>query len=103
MTSIVKRVRGIATRFQRPAECSACHLPQGTDRRLISGPAVSICETCIRDAAAGQRSTAPTTRCSFCGHDTRLAGVWPDVAICPDCLALAQRILDMDDRSRPTT
>jgi ribosomal protein L37AE/L43A len=105
MAAIAERVRRFARRFQRPIRCSACHLPRTTGRRLISGPGVYICESCIAAAAGLGVAVAPTTRCSFCGHrDATIAGTWPDLTICARCVELARAILAADDRrSRPAT
>ena len=63
MANITERVR----RFPR---CRACHLPSGEDRRLIAGPAVYICESCIALLATGESAAAAAERCSFCSRAT---------------------------------
>ncbi len=105
MTTIPERVRRIAHRFQRPARCIACHVPRGGGRRLISGPGVAICETCVSVAAA-QLAPETADRCSFCTRrDPRQATIWPNVTMCHDCVGLAMRIFADDARrpSRPAT
>jgi hypothetical protein len=98
VTSTTERVR-------RFARCRACRLPGGVDRRLIAGPGVYICESCI--ALLGSRESAGDTaeRCSFCGQrDVPIAGVWPSLAICAPCVELSRSILVEDDpRSQPAT
>lgn len=98
MTSIAQRVR----RFPR---CRACRLPGGEDRRLISGPGVHICESCIALLGGGESAAAAAKRCSFCGRrDVQIAGAWPSLAICAACVDLARGVLAEDDRqSRPAT
>lgn len=100
MAGISQRVRRFARRFQRPTCCSACQTPRGSGRRLISGPGVYICEVCVREASSKTADTSPT-RCSFCQKDGRASAAWPDVAICPDCVDLAERIFSEDNRRSP--
>jgi hypothetical protein len=86
VTSITERVR----RFPR---CRACRLPGGVDRRLIAGPGVYICESCIALARRGS-SGDTAERCSFCGRrDVPIAGDWPSLAICAPCVDLSHSIL----------
>ena len=89
-------------RFPR---CRACHLPSGVNGRLISGPGVYICESCIALLARRESVAAAAERCSFCWRrDVPIAGAWPSLAICAACLELARGILAEDDpRSRPAT
>ena len=96
MTSISERVR-------RFARCRACRLPGGVDRRLIAGPGVYICESCLALLASRESADATAERCSFCGRrDVPIAGVWPSFAICAPCVELSHGILAEDDRrSRP--
>jgi hypothetical protein len=71
---------------------------------MIAGPGVHVCEACLA-LLAGRQSTADSgDRCSFCGRrDLPIAGAWPSLAICADCLELARGVLAEDDqRSRPT-
>lgn len=105
MPGISERVRRLARRFQRPVRCSACHVPRATGRRLISGPGVYICESCIAAPPVPAGAGDPTVRCSFCGRrDLPIAGTWPEVAICARCVELSRAILAEDDRqSRPAT
>ena len=105
MAAIAERVRRLARRFQRPIRCSACHRPRSTGRRLISGPGVYICESCIAAAAGPGVAVAPATRCSFCGQrGATIAGTWPDLTVCARCVELSRAILaENDRRSRPTT
>jgi hypothetical protein len=97
-----ERVRRFAHPFPR---CRACRLPSAEGRRLIAGPAIYICESCIALLATRQSPAATGERCSFCGRrDVPIAGALPSLAICVTCLELSQSILAEDDRrSRPAT
>ena len=98
MTSVSERVR-------RFPHCRACRLPGGVDRRLIAGPGVHICESCIALLASREFGAAAAGRCSFCRRrDVPITGAWPSLAICAACFELARGVLDEDDRrSRPAT
>ena len=92
MTRITERVR----RFPR---CRACRLPGGVDRRLIAGPGVYICESCIALLSSRECAGDTAERCSFCGRrDVPIAGVWPSFAICAPCVELSRSVLAQDDR-----
>ena len=92
MTSIAERAR----LFPR---CRACRLPGGVDRRLIAGPSVFICESCLALLASRDSSGDTAERCSFCGqHDVLIAGAWPSFAICAPCVELSRSILAEDVR-----
>lgn len=95
----------IAERIRRVARCSACQFPRGVDRRLIAGPGVHICESCIALLARRASAADAAERCSFCRRrDVPIAGAWPSLAICAACLELARGVLAEDDqRSRPAT
>ena len=92
-------------RVRRVARCRACHLPSRVDRRLIAGPGVHICESCIALLASRESAADAAERCSFCcRRDVPITGVWPSLAICAACVALARGVLAEDDRrSRPAT
>ena len=98
MTSTTERAR----RFPR---CRACGLPGGVDRRLIAGPGVYICESCIRVLASREFAGDTAERCSFCWrHDVPITGAWPSLAICAACIGLVRGVLAEDiQRSRPAT
>jgi hypothetical protein len=101
VTNTSERVRRFARRFPR---CRACRLPSGEGRRMIAGPGVYICESCI--ALLGTRESATAgERCSFCRRrDVPIAGAWPSLVICAECVELARGVLAEGDRqSRPAT
>ena len=95
----------ITERVRRVARCRACHLPTGVDRRLIAGPGVHICESCIALLASRDSAVDAAERCSFCRRrDVPIIGAWPSLAICVACVELARGVLAEDDRrSRPAT
>ena len=98
MGTITERVRRFARGLQRPIRCSACHLPRDVGRRVIAGPAVYICESCVAAAASHTVATPSSKGCSFCGRaDIQIASAWPSVAICTSCVELARYILAEDD------
>jgi hypothetical protein len=101
--------------------CSFCGRPQRKTRKLIAGPGVYICETCVAvadtvvtserpaETALGIIESVPASdkrrRCSFCGkHRRHAAGLATtvdnpsggklkaDAAICSECLALCREI-----------
>ena len=102
MANATERARRFAHRFPR---CRACRLPSAEGRRLIAGPGVYICESCIALLATRESAAATGERCSFCGRrDVPIAGALPSLALCAACLELSQSILAEDDRpSRPAT
>jgi ClpX C4-type zinc finger protein len=110
-------------RRERPASepsCSFCGRAQRKTRKLVAGPGVYICESCVataesviatqqgRETALGPIEpvppTAGTRRCSFCGKPRSQASglattvdnphgkLKADAAICNDCLALCREI-----------
>lgn len=95
----------ITERVRRVPRCRACRLPSGVDRRLIAGPGVHICESCIALLAGRESAVAAAERCSFCRRrEVPIAGSWPSLAICAACLKVARGVLAEDDRrSRPAT
>ena len=98
MPAITETLRRFVRSFHRAIRCSACNLPRGAGRRLISGPGVCICESCVAEVVARKTVIAIADHCSFCHRrDNPIAGAWPDMAICNRCAELARSILD--DRS----
>jgi hypothetical protein len=101
--------------------CSFCGRAQRKTRRLVTGPGVYICNTCVdladavivpgdaADTALGPLQPVPAEahrqRCSFCGKDrSKVSGLATtvnnpvigkgtgDAAICAECLALCREI-----------
>ena len=102
MANTNERARRVAHRFPR---CRACRLPSAEGRRLIAGPGVYICESCIALLTIRESAAAAAERCSFCGRrDIPIAGALPSLALCAACLELSHSTLAEDDRrSRPAT
>jgi hypothetical protein len=94
MTMVADYIRRFTRRVHRPVLCSACRRPRASGRRLISGPSIYICESCIGEAAAGVISVRQQALCSFCEHpDLPVVASWPALSICAKCVSLAQDIL----------
>ena len=102
MTNATERVRRFAHRFPR---CRACRLPSAEGRRLIAGPGVYICESCVALLASREAAADAAERCSFCRRrDVPIADAWPSLAICAACIELVRGILaENDRRPRPAT
>ena len=87
---------------QRDAVCSWCKRPPAEVSRLIAGPDVYICDSCV-DAAERTVSSSsfhPKTgtrqRCNFCrkrATDSRRL-VTGSANVCTDCLAVCREILN---------
>jgi ClpX C4-type zinc finger len=102
MTIVADYVHRFTRRFHRSILCSACHLPRAADRRLLSGPSIYICESCVGAAAARRAPSEHSALCSFCAHPDRpVVGSWPELSVCGDCVELAQRVLADDSGSDP--
>jgi ATP-dependent protease Clp ATPase subunit len=86
-------------RSRKPRTCSFCGTPQNQVQRLIAGPNVFICDTCVARFLTSQeaRQEQQGLRCSFCGKSPRqvpfLAGGSQGVSICNACLDLCQEII----------
>jgi ATP-dependent protease Clp ATPase subunit len=102
MPSLIHRVFGVARRFQRPLSCTVCGQPRDERRRLVAGPSVAICEQCIALSSASSRAPTPNVAiCSLCERgEAPIAGSWPKLAICVECVGLAQRILAREEADR---
>jgi hypothetical protein len=100
-----QRLRG--RRIDPVAVCTFCDRPPSAVSKLVAGPAVYICDRCIRaaervmaggaDAGGALRcESSPRARCSFCDiQRSKTAGmVAGPAAICADCLTLCRQIID---------
>ena len=85
--------------------CRACRLPSAEGRRMIAGPGVYLCESCLALLATRESAAATAERCAFCGRrDVPIAGALPPLALCAACLELARGVLaEGDQPSRPAT
>jgi ClpX C4-type zinc finger len=107
-----RRWRKGGGRTPGPFICSFCCRPHPTPEKLVAGPGVYICETCVTTAAGlvstGSAATAPAAaielvaeqaraeRCSFCGKRRHQVPAMASAAgprICAECLSLCQEIL----------
>jgi len=89
---------------RKSLSCSFCGRAEQEVQKLVAGPTVFICDTCVRGYTANLRRTNEQKLqrvedgrlCSFCGKsatDTRhLAGV-EDLAVCNECLNLCNDII----------
>ena len=86
-------------RSRKPRVCSFCGAPQDQVQRLIAGPNVYVCDTCVAALAHGSQALQEERgqHCSFCGKTPRqgsFLAVGPQgVSICQACLVLCQEIL----------
>jgi ClpX C4-type zinc finger len=87
--------------------CSFCDRTQQEVRKLIAGPGVYICDSCVAIAGPVTRTrtddppfvVSPLSQCRFCGKWPR-----PDLAvatdqsfsICGECLDLCDEIIDLE-------
>jgi len=91
------------------ASCTWCGRPPSEVARLIAGPGVFVCDSCVsaaEETMAGGRAVAPFegtrkrgvgTRCSFCGKspaEDRVVATSPRGRVCAGCLATCRQILD---------
>ncbi len=94
--------------IRRDAVCTFCQRPPSEVAKLIAGPNVYICDSCVAlgeqtlsGASQGSRSLRParkgaTVRCSFCrkprrdGRPLLIGGA----NVCADCLRICREILD---------
>ena len=102
MTSIGTGGNAFDRLFNRPVRCGACRRPPEMAGRLVDGPWVYICESCLREAVGVTATPRWPMRCSFCGFGNRsFAGVWPGFAICTECAAIARSVLADEDGISP--
>jgi hypothetical protein len=103
-------------RRTRDTVCTFCGRPRSEVSKLISGPNVFICDSCVTlaeqslsgsagGAAHGALAVAEGGRalCSFCGKrrsDKRPVVIGPTSNVCNACVALCRQILDDCGRSR---
>jgi hypothetical protein len=112
-----RRAGGAAWTDPALLTCSFCGKAQKQARKLIAGPGIYICDTCIeladRVIATGEVAATPlsevkplgeeaaTARCSFCGkHRHKVAGLAAAAAgaICNECLELCREIITEEER-----
>ena len=87
--------------------CTWCDRPQSEVSKLIAGPNVFICESCIEAAERAMRGTpgaglkrataGAKGRCAFCrkrGSQKRAVLMGPAAGVCEECLRVCREILD---------
>ena len=94
-------------------DCSFCGKKQAEAKTLIAGPAVYICDECVRDSKIALTSSEPTgtitmilskaaqVTCSFCGQKpTEVDGIVgaPQAKICNQCIKICEEILATDQQ-----
>ena len=92
--------------LRRDALCTFCERPPSEVAKLIAGPNVYICDTCValaeraaaKSGPAGHFKTSKSAmaRCSFCGkryREGRSVIVAPAAKICEECLRVCCQIL----------
>jgi len=91
----------------RDLVCTWCERPSSEVSKLIAGPRVFICESCI-EAAERTMGGVPTAglqravgkgsgRCAFCRHGRsrdRSMVIGPAADVCHDCLRVCREILE---------
>jgi hypothetical protein len=97
--------------IKRDAVCTFCERPPSEVAKLIAGPDVYICDSCVALAEEAITGGSPTgtggllatakkgakARCSFCGHrgaDRRPVVTAAAANVCSECLRLCREILD---------
>jgi hypothetical protein len=86
----------------RDAVCTFCDRPPSEVSKLIAGPAVFICDSCVAQAEKQSGSFAPARagfrgRCSFCakkGTSRRSIIAHTKGFVCEECLRICREILD---------
>ncbi len=92
---------------KRDTVCTFCDRPPSEVSKLIAGPDVYICDSCVvlAERVLGGSSRSGTlaakkggkTRCSFCGKRNtmeRQLATGPAASVCSECLRLCRQILD---------
>ena len=92
--------------LRSPLRCSGCGREKNAVRRMVSGPRVYFCESCIEQAAqklTPRRPASDAVRCRFCSllrarTDVTSVG---NVVVCADCLGYMEVILAEAKTSPP--
>jgi len=94
--------------LRTPIRCGGCGREKNGVRRMVSGPHVYFCESCIEQAAqqlTPRRPASDGIRCRFCSlfrarTDVTSVG---NVVVCADCLGYMEVILAEAKTSPPET
>jgi hypothetical protein len=96
----------LSDRYAKPAgpsQCSFCDKAKNEVGKLISGPGVHVCNSCVENfngyLADSTYLGAREARCSFCGKNAimvkkLIAGPGPGPYICDECVDLCNEILE---------
>jgi ribosomal protein L37AE/L43A len=91
-----------------PLRCSFCEKKKNEVGKLISGPGVYVCNSCVADfngcLADPTYLGAREVRCSFCGKNAIMvkrviAGPGPGPYICDECVDLCNEILEEEKKN----
>jgi ClpX C4-type zinc finger len=101
--------RGWKRKGKKPVvlACSFCARTQQEVRKLIAGPGVYICDSCVAIAGPVTRTrtadppfvVGPESQCRFCGKWPRpdlLVATDQSFSICGECLDLCDEIIDLE-------
>ena len=89
----------IEVREQGDFACSFCARLRTQVQRLIAGPAVFICNNCIKKARDGETAEADAdagTDCRFCGQpagEVKYMFTRHNAAICDGCLKMVEEFV----------
>jgi len=98
--------------MKRDIICTFCGRPPSEVSKLLAGPNVYICDSCLQQANKTLRGTAQvaafavasrrsSSKCSFCGKrgPDRQVVTTAEANICNECLGICQQIIDERTRS----
>ena len=98
----------VTSPLRKPIHCNGCGREKNGIRRMIAGPRVYFCDSCIEQAAqqlTPRRPPADAVRCRFCSQFRARTDVTSvgDVVVCADCLGYMETILAEARTSQDTT
>ena len=76
--------------------CTFCGRAQGQCAKLVAGPGVYICDSCVALARTWTPASYPGRTCSFCGSWSPRRGrvvTRGSASICAECLDLSDEII----------
>ena len=97
-------------RTTHDAVCTWCARPPREVEKLVAGPNVYICDSCVTAAGRVERATAKTggplklakagsrERCTFCHkrpNDSRAVVTGPAAHICTECLRICRELMEI--------
>jgi ClpX C4-type zinc finger len=102
MSTLSKLARRAVVLFtsplRTPIRCGGCGREKNGVRRMVSGPRVYFCDSCVEQAAqqlTPRRPASDAVRCRFCFQFRARTDVTSvgNVAVCADCLGYMEAIL----------